>query len=346
MIYLTRIDTFPLGTKVSSQWALASGSARTTTCSPLPTSLASQTPHSVIYPRLPHSTVYYQYRAIMRYNDRRMAIHLMQFEAFAETVLHDLVVRWLHERLQPHDLAVQLTRAIEDAQRSGPQGEAYAPDRFWIYLHADDLAFLRAEQPALENALAESVVAIARQADMHLARRPTVSVEERPGQSPRTVGIVARVREHTGDSTLALSRQERAAIESALCPPAAYLVVDGRRVVPLEKAFITLGRRADNDIIVDDPRVSRRHAQIRCRYGHHIVFDLGSRGGTFVNGERISECALTTGDVISLAGCDLIYGEEDTLRPASPPTRSQAPSDHTQALPPADAGTGPSERKP
>jgi hypothetical protein len=282
----------------------------------------------------------------MRYNDRRMAIHLMQFEAFAETVLHDLVVRWLHERLQPHDLAVQLTRAIEDGQRSGPQGEAYAPDRFWIYLHADDLAFLRAEQPELEDALAESVVAIARQAGMRLARRPAVSVEERPGQAPCSVGIVARVREHSGDSTLALSRQERAAIEKAMCPQGAYLVVDGKRVVPLEKTFITLGRRADNDIIVDDPRVSRRHAQIRCRYGHHIVFDLGSRGGTLVNGERISECALTPGDVISLAGCDLIYGQEETLRPAPPAAGVQVLSDHTQALPAMEAGTESPEQQP
>lgn len=272
----------------------------------------------------------------MRYNAQRMAINLMQFEAFAETVLHDLVVRWLHERLQPHDLAVQLTRAIESAQQPGPQGMVYAPDRLRIYLHQDDLSFLRAEQPALENALAETVVAIARQAGMHLTRRPHVSVETRPGQAPRSVHIVAQVREHSGDSTMALSRQERAAIDTALCPPAAYLVVDGKRVVPLDKAFTTLGRRADNDIIVDDPLVSRRHAQIRCRYGHHVVFDLGSRGGTFVNGERVAECALTPGDVISLAGCDLIYGEEETLRPLTPPVaRRPAERDHTQVLPPA-----------
>jgi len=181
---------------------------------------------------------------------------------------------------------------------------------------------------------------------MRLARRPAVSVEERPGQAPCSVGIVARVREHSGDSTLALSRQERAAIEKAMCPQGAYLVVDGKRVVPLEKTFITLGRRADNDIIVDDPRVSRRHAQIRCRYGHHIVFDLGSRGGTLVNGERISECALTPGDVISLAGCDLIYGQEETLRPAPPAAGVQVLSDHTQALPAMEAGTESPEQQP
>jgi pSer/pThr/pTyr-binding forkhead associated (FHA) protein len=59
-----------------------------------------------------------------------------------------------------------------------------------------------------------------------------------------------------------------------------------------------------------DPRVSRAHAQIRAIRGQYVLFDLNSTGGTMVNGRRVHQCALKPGDVISLSGVPLIYGEE------------------------------------
>ena len=89
---------------------------------------------------------------------------------------------------------------------------------------------------------------------------------------------------------------------------------------------INLGRRLDNHIIIDDPRVSRNHAQLRLRFGHYVVYNLGSTGGTFVNGQRIEECVLRPGDVISLGGVPIIYGE-DSSGPGAPsrPARSTMP---------------------
>ena len=42
-----------------------------------------------------------------------------------------------------------------------------------------------------------------------------------------------------------------------------------------------------------------------------MLYDLGSTGGTFVNGQGVQECVLRPGDVISLAGVSLIYGEDE-----------------------------------
>jgi pSer/pThr/pTyr-binding forkhead associated (FHA) protein len=92
--------------------------------------------------------------------------------------------------------------------------------------------------------------------------------------------------------------------------PRAFVILDGERTISLREPVLNLGRRLDNQIIVDDPRVSRSHAQLRLRFGHYVVYDLGSTGGTFVNGKRIEECVLRPGDVISLGGVPVIYGED------------------------------------
>jgi DNA-binding winged helix-turn-helix (wHTH) protein len=74
----------------------------------------------------------------------------------------------------------------------------------------------------------------------------------------------------------------------------------GREIVLAQEA-LTIGRLAENDIVVDDRLASRRHAQLLMEHGHYAIRDCGSRNGTFVNGERISEShALRDGDEIQI----------------------------------------------
>ena len=72
----------------------------------------------------------------------------------------------------------------------------------------------------------------------------------------------------------------------------------GRRVVRLEKEVFTVGRRAGNDLALNDPQISRDHAQIIRKNGDHFVRDLDSRYGSFVNGRRITEHRLVDLDRI------------------------------------------------
>lgn len=64
-----------------------------------------------------------------------------------------------------------------------------------------------------------------------------------------------------------------------------------------------IGRDEENDIIFDDPGISRRHSEIRVTTdGPHLkatVRDLGSTNGTFVNGERVSSQRLEEGDRVT-----------------------------------------------
>lgn len=92
----------------------------------------------------------------------------------------------------------------------------------------------------------------------------------------------------------------------------AYLIVNSE-VYQINGALTNLGRKLDNHIVLNDPRVSRNHAQIRVVDGHYILLDLNSTGGTLVNGKKISKSVLYSGDSISLAGMEIKF-VQDTPR--------------------------------
>jgi len=102
-------------------------------------------------------------------------------------------------------------------------------------------------------------------------------------------------------------------------PENAFLIVDGTKVVPLNQSIISIGRSLDNVLVIDDPRVSRHHMQLRVINGHFVLFDLNSSGGTFLNGQRTNQAVIYAGDLISLAGVKLVFVHDISL-----PSRSQA----------------------
>jgi pSer/pThr/pTyr-binding forkhead associated (FHA) protein len=93
-------------------------------------------------------------------------------------------------------------------------------------------------------------------------------------------------------------------------PSNAFLIVGGTQIIPLDRSVINIGRRLDNHVVLDNPRVSRAHAQLRIVKEHFVIFDLNSSGGTYVNGQRVNQSTLYPGDVISLAGINLIFGQD------------------------------------
>jgi pSer/pThr/pTyr-binding forkhead associated (FHA) protein len=94
-------------------------------------------------------------------------------------------------------------------------------------------------------------------------------------------------------------------------PENAFLIIEGVKVHALDATVVNIGRRLENHLVIDDPRVSRNHAQLRAIKGRFVLFDLNSTGGTFVNGQRTSQTVLYPGDVISLAGVALIFGQDN-----------------------------------
>ena len=76
-------------------------------------------------------------------------------------------------------------------------------------------------------------------------------------------------------------------------------LADGRRV-RLDAPTVRLGRAPDNDVVLDDPSVSRYHATIQIAGDRCTVVDLGSHNGTRVGQAVITQHALLADEVIYL----------------------------------------------
>jgi sigma-B regulation protein RsbU (phosphoserine phosphatase) len=76
------------------------------------------------------------------------------------------------------------------------------------------------------------------------------------------------------------------------------------REVEITRAPFTLGRQSDNDLVLLDSRISRRHASILQDPQGYLIEDAGSRHGVFVNGQRVTSSPLASGDQISLGVAD------------------------------------------
>ncbi|MDM0103330.1 FHA domain-containing protein [Variovorax sp. J22R24] len=89
-----------------------------------------------------------------------------------------------------------------------------------------------------------------------------------------------------------------------------------RRQVALKPHDNTLGRGAYNDIVIESPQASRQHAVITVEAAFTTIRDLGSRNGTFVNGDRIESQALADGDIVRIGSHDMVFvaGDQEFSR--------------------------------
>ena len=81
----------------------------------------------------------------------------------------------------------------------------------------------------------------------------------------------------------------------------------------LTKNEIYLGRDITNDIVINDPEISRKHARLTLQAGGYLLEDLGSTNGTFVDGQRITGShSMAPGEVIMLGdNVSLAYEASD-----------------------------------
>ncbi len=90
----------------------------------------------------------------------------------------------------------------------------------------------------------------------------------------------------------------------------------------LDSLPLTIGRDSSADLQIKSGRVSRRHAMISREGGTYHVEDLGSTNGTFLNGERVSEATLQSGDILALGDVELTFvagRQESATRMATQP---------------------------
>ena len=250
---------------------------------------------------------------------------LSKFESKAEQWIEGTFGRMFSGQVQPVEIASALARAMEDQQMTSDRGERFAPNIYWVYLNPIDHATLREAQPNLPVDLARALVELAARSNLRLPEQPVVDIQADERIPRRQVSVAAQYVAQTTapiGQTAEINAEQVKAMRRAMdtANVQSFLILEGRRHVLLTKPVISLGRALDNDVVIDDARVSRHHAQLRLRQGRYVVYDTGSSGGTLVNQQSVSEAALQAGDVISLAGAQIIFGE-DTQTPSEPPVK-------------------------
>lgn len=208
-------------------------------------------------------------------------------------------------------LAHQLAAAIQQAVSQEPSGVLISNNQFIVRLHPTNLAIWES-RPGLVEALIQVLNEAAHEAGIESFSPFSLQLNADPTLAEHVFAIQAFSR---GPALQDSGITGVIPVQGEHAPPTpqhtnAYLILNGSATLPLRLPVINLGRRQDNQIVIDDPRVSRAHAQLRAIRGHYILFDLDSTGGTYINGVQIIQQALKPGDVISLAGVQIIYGEE------------------------------------
>lgn len=112
----------------------------------------------------------------------------------------------------------------------------------------------------------------------------------------------------------------------------AYLILNAQ-AFPILKEITSIGRKLDNDLVIQDVLVSRHHAEVIQREGAYFIKDKDSTGGTYLNNKRIKEAQLFSNDLILLANTPLMFIQEDQKFKE----KSNTPTD---SLPRMDEETG------
>jgi len=220
------------------------------------------------------------------------------------------------------DVIVQkLAASIQLNTIAHEDGTMDAPNLYTLIMHPDESA--KWQDPKLLTVLLHSITTVIQEAGFKVTISPTITITADEKIPLNDAQIVASHRIEPMAETNANPLDSEKPDDQIKLPDNAFLIVEGVKVFPLKLPVINIGRRLDNQLIIDDPRVSRNHAQLRAIKGRFVVFDLNSTGGTFVNGQRASQTVLYPGDVISLAGVALIFGQDNP--PPRPDLKETAP---------------------
>jgi FhaA, N-terminal domain/FHA domain len=245
---------------------------------------------------------------------------LRNLEAKLEGLVGGAFSRAFKSRVQPVEIARKLAKEMQDNQTVSIS-RTYVPNHYTVWLSPQDREQFEGYEDGLKKELSDYLLEHARNEGLALITRPTIEFETDDRLALGEFGIQTQLvggpdDEDGGEAaplqpgpsagdfghTMVYSPDREA---RPLAPPPqapagrALLVGEGKRTV-LSGSRVLIGRSRDCDLTLDDPNVSRRHAELRNEDGHWLVADLGSTNGVKVNGRRVEEQLLQPGDELAL----------------------------------------------
>lgn len=250
-------------------------------------------------------------------------LRLDQLEAKLQKLVEDQLAGIL-PGVKLEDRVIQrLATAVRENIVEQKDDRAIAPNIFTLIVSTDTSPMWK-EQSTI-TALKNIIITASRDVGLKFVTQPTINISTDDTFSAEEIKVIASHKlEPVGDTQgVQMSTTNEDIEEGDNIPDNAFLIVEGVKVHALNEPVVNIGRRLENQLVIDDPRVSRNHAQLRAIKGRFVLFDLNSTGGTFVNGQRTSQTVLYPGDVISLAGVALIFGQDNP--PPRPDLANTAP---------------------
>jgi hypothetical protein len=238
---------------------------------------------------------------------------LRNLESKLAGIVEGTFSRAFKSEVRPVEIARKLAREM-DEHKVQSLSRVYAPNEYAVWLSPKDRAQFEGYEDDLAGELAGYLLEHARRERIALVTRPQISFRTDERLRLGEFGIQARLVRPAADEheepsqgdeghPMVYSVAER--VSEPLREPDprrahALLRVNGR-TQPVGAGGAVLGRSRDSDIVIDDPNVSRHHAEVRPSGGSWIVNDLGSTNGIKVNGRRVNgPQSLKRGDVIEL----------------------------------------------
>jgi len=250
---------------------------------------------------------------------------LKSIEAKIEGLFEGVFGRAFRTHVQPVELARKLAKEM-DEHRTVSVSRVYVPNEYSIYLSTADREQFSSYEGSLIGELQEYLVEHARRESYVAITPPRVLFLTDDDLAVGEFGIATRTVEPPGgvqpeappapaEAGHTMVYRSRAPVDTQAVSPEELGVE--REVVTLtvngsahnvERRSVVLGRSRESDIRVDDPNVSRRHAEVRQEGATYWLVDLDSTNGTELNGRRVSRAKLADGDTITLGGTEIVFG--------------------------------------
>ena len=249
---------------------------------------------------------------------------LKNLEAKLGGLVEGAFSRAFKSSVQPVELAHKLAKEMDESQMVSVS-RVYVPNHYRVFLSAGDREQFSSYEPALRKELSDYLLEHARQEGLALTSRPQIELltDDRLGlgefgiqaqllspedEEPQGAEAEAPSAGDFGHTMVYSPDREARRLEPEA--PArggrALLVGEGRRTV-LSGDRAVIGRSRECDLVVDDPNISRRHAELRREGESWTVVDLGSTNGIKVNGRRTDSAALRPGDELTLGVTELTF---------------------------------------
>src|SRR5215208_3618159 len=239
-----------------------------------------------------------------------------------ETLVEGVFGRAFRRQIHPVEIAKGLTKQMDEG-RMVSISRTYAPNDFTVHLSKEDTESIQAYQASLREELIQYASTHAENKNYHLMTPPRIRFETEETLRVGEFGITAKLTggdgprekgapQDTSGQTRIFRTEDTGGVAqgtSAISPEEAQQHGLAREVVevvtkdgsfPLEgRGPWTVGRSQENDIVIPDPNVSRKHARLSRADNGYVVEDLGSTNGTLLDGAPIDRERIESGDELT-----------------------------------------------